>query len=77
MRRALAGLPDVADLARPRPGHPWGFVDVADVDVPAAATAGAAVDATPKASVGAMAERGAEKTAASIAGSHNAVCWWQ
>ncbi|WP_241175725.1 DUF4011 domain-containing protein [Modestobacter sp. KNN46-3] len=45
VRRALAGLPDVADLARPRPGHPWGFVDVADVDVPAAATAAAAVDA--------------------------------
>ncbi|MCZ2817907.1 DUF4011 domain-containing protein [Modestobacter sp. VKM Ac-2984] len=45
VRRALAGLPDVADLARPRPGHPWGFVDVADVDVPAAASAAAAVDA--------------------------------
>ncbi|MCZ2826671.1 MULTISPECIES: DUF4011 domain-containing protein [unclassified Modestobacter] len=45
VRRALAGLPDVADLARPRPGHPWSFVDVADVDVPAAATAAAAVDA--------------------------------
>ncbi|KGH45683.1 DNA helicase [Modestobacter caceresii] len=45
VRRALAGLPDVADLARPRPGHPWGFVDVADIDVPAAATAAAAVDA--------------------------------
>ncbi|WP_448616245.1 DUF4011 domain-containing protein [Modestobacter sp. URMC 112] len=35
VRRALAGLPDVADLARPRPGHPWAFVDTADVDVDA------------------------------------------
>ncbi|GAB3358865.1 DUF4011 domain-containing protein [Modestobacter lapidis] len=35
VRRALAGLPDVADLARPRPDHPWAFVDTADVDVDA------------------------------------------
>jgi len=44
VRRALAGLPDVADLARPRPAHPWGFVDIAEVDVSAAAAAGAVVD---------------------------------
>ncbi|WP_299959137.1 DUF4011 domain-containing protein [uncultured Modestobacter sp.] len=43
VRRALAALPDVADLARPRPAHPWGFVDVI-VDASAAATAAAAVD---------------------------------
>ncbi|WP_138758541.1 DUF3320 domain-containing protein [Modestobacter altitudinis] len=45
VRRALAALPDVADLARPRPGHPWAFVDSAEVDVPNAAAACAAVDA--------------------------------
>jgi len=45
VRRALATLPDIADVARPRVGHPWAFVDTADVDVPAAATACAAVDA--------------------------------
>jgi hypothetical protein len=44
VRHALAGLADVADLARPRPGHPWGFVDVAEVDVPGAAAAAAGVD---------------------------------
>ena len=46
VRRALGGLPDVADLARPRPAHPWGFVDTADVDLPAAAAACADVDAS-------------------------------
>src|SRR4051794_8345430 len=46
VRRALGGLPDVADLARPRPAHPWRFVDTADVDLPAAAAACADVDAS-------------------------------
>jgi hypothetical protein len=30
VRRALSTLPDTADPARPRPGHPWGFVDPPD-----------------------------------------------
>ena len=29
VRSALRGLPDVADAIRPRPFHPWGFVDQA------------------------------------------------
>ncbi|HEV7727474.1 MAG TPA: DUF4011 domain-containing protein [Modestobacter sp.] len=44
VRRALAGLPDVADLARPRPGHPWAFVDTADVDVDAVQRASLALN---------------------------------
>ena len=44
VRRALVTLPDAADPARPRPGHPWGFVDPpdpagADPDAIAAAVA--------------------------------------
>ncbi|MEU2351173.1 DUF3320 domain-containing protein [Modestobacter sp. NPDC049651] len=45
VRRALAGLPDVADVARPRPDHPWAFVDSNLVDVPAAKAAAARLDA--------------------------------
>ncbi|MCU1604909.1 MAG: putative helicase, partial [Modestobacter sp.] len=44
VRRALAGLPDVADLARPRPGHPWAFVDTADLDVDAVQRASLALN---------------------------------
>ncbi|MEX5718297.1 DUF4011 domain-containing protein [Geodermatophilus maliterrae] len=44
VRRALALLPDVADLVRPSPRHPWAFVDTARVDLPAAHRAAAEVD---------------------------------
>ncbi|WP_073420426.1 DUF4011 domain-containing protein [Geodermatophilus nigrescens] len=44
VRRALALLPDVADLVRPSPRHPWAFVDTARVDLPAAHRAAIAVD---------------------------------
>jgi hypothetical protein len=44
VRRALALLPDVADLARPSPRHAWAFVDTARVDLLAAQQAAAAVD---------------------------------
>ena len=30
LRHQLAALPDVADLARPRPDHPWAFVDTTE-----------------------------------------------
>ncbi|SDE70214.1 Part of AAA domain-containing protein [Blastococcus fimeti] len=36
IRQLLAGLPDLTDQARPRPAHPWAFVDTADVDVASA-----------------------------------------
>lgn len=46
LRRVLGRLPGVADVARPRPGHPWGFVDVsAGVDPVAVAAAAARLDA--------------------------------
>ncbi|WP_245692110.1 DUF4011 domain-containing protein [Geodermatophilus telluris] len=45
VRRALALLPDVADLARPSPRHPWAFVDSARVDLAAAHAAALEVDA--------------------------------
>ena len=48
VRAALVGLPDVAEPARPRPDHPWGFVDPAEpgqIDAAALATAARAVDA--------------------------------
>ncbi|MGY2082345.1 DUF3320 domain-containing protein [Blastococcus sp. SYSU DS0539] len=35
IRQLLAGLPDLTDQARPRPDHPWAFIDTADV-MPAA-----------------------------------------
>ncbi|MGR7026417.1 DUF3320 domain-containing protein [Geodermatophilus sp. URMC 62] len=44
VRRALALLPDVADLARPSARHPWAFVDTARVDLAAAHRAAAEVD---------------------------------
>ncbi|HEX2073204.1 MAG TPA: DUF4011 domain-containing protein, partial [Geodermatophilus sp.] len=45
VRRALALLPDVADLVRPSPRHAWAFVDTARVDLLAAQQTAAAVDA--------------------------------
>ncbi|MDK3256547.1 DUF4011 domain-containing protein [Blastococcus capsensis] len=45
VRRALALLPDIADLTRPSPRHPWAFVDSPEVDLPAAREAAAEVDA--------------------------------
>ncbi|WP_245888184.1 DUF3320 domain-containing protein [Geodermatophilus tzadiensis] len=45
VRRALALLPDVADLARPSARHPWAFVDSARVDLAAAHAAALEVDA--------------------------------
>ncbi|WP_409332326.1 DUF4011 domain-containing protein [Trujillonella humicola] len=44
LRELLAGLPDVADQARPREFHPWAFVDVPDIDPGAAQQAAIAVD---------------------------------
>ncbi|MGY1884077.1 DUF4011 domain-containing protein [Blastococcus sp. SYSU DS0753] len=45
VRRALALLPDIADLTRPSPRHPWAFVDSPEIDLPAARAAAAEVDA--------------------------------
>ncbi len=45
VRRALALLPDVADLVRPSPRHAWAFVDSPQVDLLSAQQAAAAVDA--------------------------------
>ena len=47
VRRALATLPDTADLAHPAPDHPWGFVDLNALDestVPSVRAACQAVD---------------------------------
>ncbi|SDO47436.1 DUF4011 domain-containing protein [Geodermatophilus sp. DSM 45219] len=44
VRRALALLPDIADLVRPSPRHAWAFVDTAHVDLLAAQQTAAAVD---------------------------------
>ncbi|NEK56998.1 DUF4011 domain-containing protein [Geodermatophilus sabuli] len=44
VRRALALLPDIADLVRPSPRHAWAFVETADVDLVAAQQTAAAVD---------------------------------
>jgi hypothetical protein len=44
VRRALALLPDIADLVRPSPRHAWAFVDTAQVDLLAAQQTAAAVD---------------------------------
>lgn len=45
LRRVLGRLPEVVDVARPRPGHPWGFVDTANgVDPVAVAAAAARLD---------------------------------
>lgn len=43
LRDLLRTLPDVADPARPRPRHPWGFAG-GDVDVPRARAAALALD---------------------------------
>ena len=45
VRRALALLPDIADLTRPRRTHPWAFVDSPEIDLPATQAAAAEVDA--------------------------------
>ncbi|GAB4079933.1 DUF4011 domain-containing protein [Modestobacter muralis] len=45
VRRVLAGLPAVADPTRPRPGHPWGFLDDPELDPVVLADAVVAVDA--------------------------------
>jgi hypothetical protein len=44
VRRALALLPDIADLARPSAAHAWGFLDTIDVDIAAVQQAAVAVD---------------------------------
>jgi hypothetical protein len=44
VRRALALLPDIADLARPSAGHAWGFIDTIELDITAVQQAAAAVD---------------------------------
>ncbi|MQA35482.1 DUF4011 domain-containing protein [Modestobacter roseus] len=44
VRAALAELPAVAARTRPRAGHPWGFLDSADVDPVAVQAAVRAVD---------------------------------
>src|SRR5688572_848010 len=44
VRRALALLPDIADLTRPSLRHPWAFVDSPAIDLPATQAAAAAVD---------------------------------
>ncbi|TQN42178.1 AAA domain-containing protein [Blastococcus colisei] len=45
VRVELALLPDIADLTRPSPRHPWAFVDSPEIDLPATQAAAAAVDA--------------------------------
>ncbi|WP_123788606.1 DUF3320 domain-containing protein [Phytoactinopolyspora halophila] len=54
IRHVLNGLPEVADVARPRPHHPWGFIDspqAGSIDVAAVRDAvlelDAAVDSIP------------------------------
>src|SRR3954469_24864413 len=44
VRHALVLLPDIADLTRPSPRHPWAFVDSPAIDQPAAQTAAVEVD---------------------------------
>jgi hypothetical protein len=44
VRVELALLPDIADLTRPSPRHPWAFVDSPDIDLPATQAAAAEVD---------------------------------
>src|SRR3954471_2776671 len=46
VRRALALLPDIADLTRPSPRHAWAFVDSPHVDALAVQEASLAVDAS-------------------------------
>ena len=44
VRRALALLPEIADLTRPRRTHPWAFVDTPEIDLLATQAAAAEVD---------------------------------
>ena len=44
VHRALALLPDIADLARPSAGHAWGFLDTVELDITAVQQAAVAVD---------------------------------
>src|SRR3954447_21064892 len=44
VRHALVLLPDIADLTRPSPRHPWAFVDSAAIDLPRAHAAAIEVD---------------------------------
>uniref|UniRef100_UPI0034DF3C1F DUF3320 domain-containing protein n=1 Tax=Modestobacter roseus TaxID=1181884 RepID=UPI0034DF3C1F len=44
VRRALALLPDIADLARPSAGHAWAFLDTVDIDIEVVQRAAVAVD---------------------------------
>ncbi|SDY30470.1 Part of AAA domain-containing protein [Modestobacter sp. DSM 44400] len=44
VRRALALLPDIADLARPSTGHAWAFIDTMHVDITAVQQAAVSVD---------------------------------
>ncbi|HEV7725504.1 MAG TPA: DUF4011 domain-containing protein [Modestobacter sp.] len=44
VRRALALLPDIADLARPSGGHAWAFIDTVHVDISAVQQAAVRVD---------------------------------
>src|SRR4051794_9298980 len=44
VRRALVLLPDIADLTRPSPRHPWAFVDSPAIGLPAAQAAAVEVD---------------------------------
>ncbi|NEK85564.1 DUF4011 domain-containing protein [Blastococcus saxobsidens] len=57
VRRALALLPDIADLTRPSLRHPWAFVDSPGIDLVAAREAAAEVDAAVR-EVAAVAELG-------------------
>ncbi|MCW2697433.1 MAG: putative helicase, partial [Modestobacter sp.] len=44
VRRALALLPDIAELARPSAGHAWAFIDTVEVDITAVQQAAVEVD---------------------------------
>ncbi|RBY91084.1 DUF4011 domain-containing protein [Blastococcus sp. TF02A-30] len=55
VRRALALLPDIADLTRPSLRHPWAFVDSPTIDLPATQLAAAELDAAVR-GVGGLAE---------------------
>src|SRR5215203_4445927 len=45
VRVELALLPDIADLTRPSPRHPWAFLDSPDIDLPTTQSAAVGVDA--------------------------------
>jgi hypothetical protein len=52
IRRALALLPEIADLTRPSLRHPWAFVDSPAIDLPATQAAATDVDAAVRAVAG-------------------------